>query len=92
MIKWKGHYRWALWTGWAVTIIGVGLLHFLDVGTPMRTWIGLNLVAGCGTGMLFGAMGFAVQASVSSEDMAVAVAMFTFFRSLGAVGILELRL
>lgn len=85
LITWSGRYRWAIWAGWAVTVTGVGLLHLLHVGTPRRMWIGLNLVAGCGTGMLFGAMGFAVQASVSSKNMAVAVAMFTFFRSLGAV-------
>ena len=83
-----GVYRWAIWMGWIITTIGMGLLMFLDVDTPTQAWIGLNLVIGIGTGLLFGAMGFAVQASVDPESIAIAVCMFLFFRSFGSVGIL----
>ena len=85
LITWSGSYRWAIWAGWVVTSTGMGLLCLLDVGTPTRMWIGLNLVIGLGTGILFGAMAFAVQASVAAEFLPVAVSMFAFFRSLGAV-------
>ncbi|KAK3372573.1 major facilitator superfamily domain-containing protein [Podospora didyma] len=85
LITWTGAYRWAIWGGWAITTAGMGCLaFFLSVGTPTAQWVGLNLVVGLGTGMLFGAMGFAVQASVSSDHLAVAVTLFSFFRSLGA--------
>jgi hypothetical protein len=81
-----GSYRWAIWIGWIITTVGMGLLTLLDVDTSAGGWIGLNLVVGAGTGMLFGAMAFAVQASVNVESIAVAVCMFSFFRSLGSVG------
>jgi hypothetical protein len=72
-------------TGQLVTTLGMGLLRLLDVGTLVSLWVGLNLVVGVCTGMLFGAMAFAVRASVASELLASAVSMFSFFRSLGAV-------
>jgi hypothetical protein len=80
-----GSYRWAIWIGWITTTIGLGMLILLDVNTSTGRWIGLNLIVGLGTGMLFGAMAFAVQASVSVDSVAVAVCMFSFFRSLGSV-------
>jgi hypothetical protein len=81
-----GSYRWAIWIGWIITTIGMGLLILLDVDTSTGGWIGLNMIVGFGTGMLFGAMAFAVQASVNIDSIAVAVCMFSFFRSLGSVG------
>jgi hypothetical protein len=85
LVTWSGSYPWGIWIGWIVTTLGMGLLRLLDVGTPVSLWAGLNLVIGLGTGILFGAMAFAVQASVTSELLASAVSMFSFFRSLGAV-------
>ncbi|KAI9714214.1 MAG: hypothetical protein M1812_006435 [Candelaria pacifica] len=83
-----GRYRWAIWTGWALTIAGAGLLHLLDVNTTTPQWIFLNLVVGLGTGMLFASMAFAIQASASPVDIAFAVAMFSFFRAFGqSVGV-----
>ncbi|CRK15389.1 hypothetical protein BN1708_011455 [Verticillium longisporum] len=29
-----GHYRWSLWTGWALTTLGAGLLYLLNPDTP----------------------------------------------------------
>jgi hypothetical protein len=87
-----GSYRWAIWLGWIITSIGMGLLILLDVDTSTGEWIGLNLIVGMGTGMLFGAMGFAVQASVNIDSIAVAVCVFSFFRSLGSVSFFEQEL
>jgi len=64
----------------------MGLLMLLEVGTSTRKWIRLNLIVGMGAGILFGAMAFAVQASVNIDSTAVAVCMFSFFRSFGSVG------
>ncbi|CRK34943.1 hypothetical protein BN1708_006578, partial [Verticillium longisporum] len=41
-----GHYRWSLWTGWALTTLGAGLLYLLNPDTPVRHWIPLNLPIG----------------------------------------------
>ena len=83
-----GRYRWAIWSGWALTCLGMGLLYLLDVHTTTVQWIFLNLVSGIGMGLLFPSMAFAVQASSLSEDQAFAVTMFSFFRSFGqAIGV-----
>jgi len=85
LITRTGSYRWAIWIGWIVTTVGMGLLMLLDVDTSTGKWIGLNLIVGLGTGMLFSAMAFAVQASVNVDSIAAAVCMFSFFRSFGSV-------
>jgi len=78
-----GKYRWALWSGWILTTLGMGLLYLQDVHTSTAAWIFLNLVPGLGTGMLFAGMGIAIPASSAAADNAYAVAFFSFFRALG---------
>ncbi|GME22365.1 putative mfs multidrug transporter [Neofusicoccum parvum] len=82
-IAYTGRYRWALWSGWFLTTFGLGLLIYLDVDTPIVSWIFLNLVSGIGTGILFPSMSMAVQAASSAEDQSSAVTMFAFLRALG---------
>ena len=78
-----GRYRWGVWSGWTITTLGCGLLILLDVDTTIPAWIFLNLVPGLGTGVLFSGMNFSLQGSCADEDIASAVAFFTFFRSFG---------
>ena len=81
-------YRWAIWSGWAITCLGLGLLYFLDVGTSTPQWIFINLTVGLGLGFNYVALGVMLQASTKEEDMTSAVAMFTFGRLLGqALGV-----
>ena len=88
LVSLTGRYRWAIWSGWVLTVAGTGLLYLLDVHTSTVAWIFLNLVPGLGTGMLFAGMGFAIQASSTNRDLAFAVAMFCFFRTFGqAIGV-----
>lgn len=88
VISKTGHYRLPIWIGWGLTILGSGLLYLMDVNTPTVSWIFLNLVGGIGMGMLFPSLNFGVQAATSNEDMAYAVAMFSFFRAFGqALGV-----
>ena len=85
-----GKYRSAVWLGWILSTTGAGLLCILEVDTSIPAWIFLNLVGGVGLGILFPALGFANQASVSDQknNMAIAVAMFGFFRAFGqAIGV-----
>ncbi|MCJ1459082.1 hypothetical protein MMC28_009459 [Mycoblastus sanguinarius] len=85
----SGRYRWGIWSGWALTTLGSGLLYLLDVNTSTVAWIFLNLVSGVGMGILFPAMGFAIQAATDNQkDLAFAVALFSFFRAFGqAIGV-----
>jgi EmrB/QacA subfamily drug resistance transporter len=78
-----GNYRWALWLGWTLTTLGVGLLYLLSPTTTIPAWIFLMLVSGIGIGLLFPAMALAIQASAPPKDIAIAAAMFTFFRCFG---------
>jgi hypothetical protein len=78
-----GKYRWALWTGWTLTTVGMGLLYLQGPHTSTVAWVFLNLVPGLGTGMLFAGMGIAIPAAAAPEDMAHAVAFFSFFRAFG---------
>jgi EmrB/QacA subfamily drug resistance transporter len=78
-----GHYRWALWAGWVLTVFGCGLMCLLGVETTVVQWIFINAVSGIGVGLLFPSMQLAIQASAPQEDIAVAAALFTFFRGCG---------
>lgn len=78
-----GHYRWAIWSGWVLTTLGMGLMYTLDMKSPTVAWVFPNIVSGLGTGILFPSTSFAIQASCSDADVAYAVAMMTFLRELG---------
>jgi hypothetical protein len=78
-----GKYKWALWAGWTLTTLGMGLMYLQDVHTSTAAWIFLNLVPGLGTGILFAGMGVAIPASTAAVDNAHAVAFFSFFRAFG---------
>jgi len=83
-----GKYRWSIWLGWTLGTLGLGLFCVLDVHTSIPSWIFLNLVSGVGLGFLFPAIATAIQASVASEHVAIAIAIFSFFRSVGqALGV-----
>ncbi|CZS99073.1 related to putative multidrug transporter [Rhynchosporium agropyri] len=70
-----GHYRWATYTGWLLTTLGAGILILLDPSTSIVSWIFLNVPIGIGTGMLFPAMGLAIQAAGRREDAGHAAAI-----------------
>lgn len=81
-------YRWAIWSGWTISVLGLGLLVLLDVDTTIPQWIFIDLVSGIGLGIIFPAVQFQLQAASTNKDMAFAVALFVFFRSFGqAVGV-----
>lgn len=83
VVTMTGRYRWAVWSGWVLTVVGMGVLTMLEVDTSTVEWVFLNLIAGTGTGLLFPAMAFAIQAASTDANMALSVAMFSFFRALG---------
>ncbi|KAI9814205.1 MAG: hypothetical protein M1827_003371 [Pycnora praestabilis] len=83
-----GHYRWAIWSGWILTTLGVGLLTLLRSNTPIYEWIILNMVFALGMGINYPALSSSIQASNSNRDLPFAAAMFSFSEALGqALGV-----
>jgi hypothetical protein len=78
-----GSFRWAIWSGWAISTLSLGLFTLLDVDTPIQVWLPLFLVAGVGQGILFLAHSIASQAACEQKDAAHANCMYSFMRSLG---------
>ena len=78
-----GRYRWAIWTGWVLTTLGSGLLILLDPQTTIPGWVFLNVTVAIGTGMLFPAMGLAIQAAGRPQDAGHSAAFYSFIRVFG---------
>jgi MFS family permease len=88
LITKTGRYRWSIWAGWLISVLGLGLLVLLKVDTTIPQWIFIDLVSGIGLGILYPGIQFQLQAASSNKDMAFAVSMFVFFRSFGqALGV-----
>lgn len=81
----KGHFMWAIWTGWVITTLGTGLLLLFGTHTVTATWASIFFVIGLGHGFLLTALGVSAQAAASSGDVSYAVAMYSFMRTFGMV-------
>lgn len=83
LISATGRFRWAVWSGWLMSVVGMGLLYLLKPSTSITAWLFLNLVPGLGLGMLFSSLGIGTQAAADPKDAAYAASMYTFSRSFG---------
>ena len=78
-----GRFRWAIWSGWSLTVLGLGLLYLLSSSTSVVAFIFLNLVPSLGMGLLFSCMNLATQASATETHAGFAAATYIFMRSMG---------
>ncbi|OBZ65418.1 putative transporter C3H1.06c [Grifola frondosa] len=74
-------YRPANAVGWAITIVGFGLLTLLRANAPVGHWVGYQIVASAGTGAIFAATIFPVLAPLPVSRTAAALAFFAFVRA-----------
>ncbi|GAA1399656.1 MFS transporter [Kitasatospora putterlickiae] len=79
-----GHYRTFPIAGSAITAIGLLLLSLLDEHTSTFVMSCYFLVFGLGLGLVMQVLVLIVQNSVGYQDLGVATAGATFFRSIGA--------
>ena len=79
-----GHYRIFPIAGTAVTTIGLVLLSRLDEHTSTAEMSLYFVVFGLGLGLVMQVLVLIVQNSVGYQDLGVATAGATFFRSIGA--------
>jgi MFS family permease len=82
--KW-GSFRWAIWTGWLLSTLGMGLLYLLGPRTSIPEWLFLNLIPDLGLGMLYSSLAYGTQMAAEEEDVAYAASMYTFSRSFGQI-------
>jgi MFS family permease len=78
-----GRFRWAIWSGWVITVTSTGLLILLDAKTHTAAWVIIFLVVGLGHGLVLMSLNFCTQALADSRDNAHAAGMYTFFRTIG---------
>jgi len=75
--------RWAMFVGWPLTSLSIGLLWFLDKQTPLPVLVIINLGVGLGAGTIISALNCALLASTTNEDNGHAMAMAWLFKSGG---------
>jgi hypothetical protein len=83
MIAVSGHYRRYPIVGTGLTVVGMLLLSTMGPGTSAVLAGVFMAVLGCGLGMVMQVLILAVQNDVPYEDLGVATAGATLFRSIG---------
>lgn len=78
-----GRWRWAVWSGWSITLVGTGLLIILDLHSSYAILAAALAIFGIGSGMVLTSVNVGIQAISKPEDCAMAASMYGFFRSLG---------
>ncbi|KAJ5894607.1 major facilitator superfamily domain-containing protein [Penicillium taxi] len=78
-----GHYRWAIWSGWALVTLAIGLMALMNQYMPARHWAFIFVTLGIGNGLVLTSLNFAIQALATNSRDGTAAGMYTFCRSLG---------
>jgi hypothetical protein len=90
VISKMGYYLpWAV-SGMAISSIGTGLLSTLSPTTPTGHWIGFQILAGAGRGMVFQAPFLAIQHAVKPNQISVAVGLLSFGQNAGGAVLLTI--
>ncbi|GAB1313477.1 hypothetical protein MFIFM68171_03687 [Madurella fahalii] len=80
-----GRFRPFQFAGISLLTISMGLFSMLDIESPKGYWVGFQVVAAAGAGMLLTCTLPAVQAPLPETDTAIATATWGFLRSFGGV-------
>lgn len=84
----RATYRWAIWMGWGVLLLGSGLTILFGRETTTTTWAVILIIVGFGHGAILNAQNFASQAMCKSGEEGAAAAMYAFVRQFGmALGV-----
>ncbi|MCG3087292.1 MDR family MFS transporter [Sporosarcina cyprini] len=87
----SGKYKGLAITGLSVTALGIFLLYFININTPIYVLISYLCIVGLGLGASMPVFSLTVQNAVSMRQLGVASASSQLFRSLGntmGIGIL----
>jgi MFS family permease len=78
-----GRFRWAIWSGWAVSILACGLMLLYNLHTRLAVYSVIMAIFGLGSGMVLTSTNVGIQAISKEEDAGMAGCMYAFFRSVG---------
>jgi len=71
------------WLAWILLVTGTGLNALMKPDSNAGILYGLRVIPAIGGGFLFQLPIFAVQSTIIDDDLAIATATLTFFRSVG---------
>lgn len=83
LITRTGRFRWAVWAGYAISVLSCGLFNIWNDRTKTIVWAACECLFGLGMGMVLTSVNFSIQANVDPEDCGQAAAMYAFIRSIG---------
>lgn len=78
-----GKYRPIHYAGFALMTIGFGIFSLLDRDSSTGKWVGYQILAGAGAGLVIPTLLPAIMAPLSEADTALATATWAFLRSFG---------
>ena len=78
-----GRYRPIQHVGFALMLIGMGLFSLLDEKSSTGAWVGFQIIASAGAGLIISTVLPTVLAPLSDADTALATATWAFCRSFG---------
>jgi hypothetical protein len=82
--KW-GRYKQLHFVGFALMTLGLGLFGTLGNTSSMAEWVGYQVLAALGSGMILNTLLPAFQAGLKETDQAAATASWSFMRSFGNI-------
>ena len=71
------------WLAWVIIVTGTSLNALMKPDSNAGILFGLRVIPGIGAGFLFQLPVFAVQSTAKDDDIGIATATVTFFRSVG---------
>jgi MFS family permease len=80
-----GRYRPIQHIGYALMVVGFGLLTLLKEDSSTAQWVGYQAVSAIGSGLVLPVLLSAVQAPLREEDTAASTATWSFIRSFGLI-------
>lgn len=80
-----GQYRPLHWLGFGLCTVGIGLFSTLDASSSTGKWIGYQILASAGPGVILTITLASTLAVLPHTDVAVGTGTYSFIRSLGFI-------
>ncbi|KAH8703200.1 major facilitator superfamily domain-containing protein [Talaromyces proteolyticus] len=75
-------YRWAIWSGWALTIASAGCMTIFSASTSLVICVIVLIVAGVGHGLVMSGSHTAIQRMATSANVRDALLLSNFIRTI----------